>query len=329
MFGVRMKRIFIICGLALLFLNGCTQNSNPVSDSTPYSPSSQESSDIGFGDLGEEASTKSASLPKDDSSGTYYKLETAPAVLDEGAILNYLMPEYDESMVQQVDVDGSKEYSVEVDGVTHTWYIGEGNFHYNNSLAHGGELTEAEALAQSDEFVKHHGFDVAVDPLVDKSESGVYLVQYWLQYEGVPILGDGGIDLPGDDDESFIHAPYIQIYVDGNGIHSVGLYHLLECAKVLEEYQGEEALLSPGKLDAIISMAQKAYKESREMDGEHVYDTEVTRIELLYIPYEEQGKRVLMPAFRVMGLTLIDGEGGEMEAELWVIDAVTGRVIVG
>ncbi len=323
-----MKKTLLLCGLALLFLNGCTKNSNLVSDSTPNSPSSQESSDIGLGDLGEEASTEGASLPKYESADTYYKLETAPAVFDEGAILNYLtylMPEYDESMVQQVDVDWGKEYSVEVDGVTHTWYIGEGNFHYNNSLAHGGELTEAEALAQSDEFVKHHGFDVAVDPLVDKSESGVYLVQYWLQYEGVPILGDGGIDLPGDDDESFIHAPYIQIYVDGNGIHSVGLYHLLECAKVLEEYQGEEALLSPGKLDAIISMAQKAYKESREMDGEHVYDTEVTRIELLYIPYEEQGKRVLMPAFRVMGCL----GGSEIEGELWVIDAVTGRVIVG
>ena len=324
-----MKKTLLLCGLALLFLNGCTKNSNPVSDSTPNSPSSQESSDIGFGDLGEEASTKSASLPKDDSSGTYYKLETAPTVFDEGAILNYLtylMPEYDESMVQQVDKERGKEYSVEVDGVTHTWYIGEGFFEYRNDLAPGGGLTEAEALAQSDEFMKHHGFDVAEDPWIFKYESGVYAVHYWLQYEGVPILGDGGIDLPGDDDASFIDAPYIGIYVDGNGFHNVRLSNLLECTKVLEEYQGEEALLSPGKLDAIISMAQKVWEESGEEEGDDRH-TEVTEIQFLYIPYEEQGKRILMPAFRVMGLSTLDGEGGEMEIELWVIDAVTGRVI--
>lgn len=322
-----MKKTLLLCSLVLLFLNGCTKNSNPVSDSTQNSPSSQESSDIGSGDLGEEASKESASLPKYDSSGTCYKMETAPAVFDEEAILNYLtylIPEYDESMVQQVDVDWGKEYSLEVDGVTHKWDIGEGYFEYWNDLAPGGELTEAEALAQSDEFVKHHGFDVAEDPWIFKYESGGYAVHYWLQYEGVPILGDGGIDLPGDDDESFINAPCIQIWVDGNGFHNVGWSNLLECTKVLEEYQGEEDLLSPGKLDAIISMAQKAEDERWEEDG-YEHHTEVTEIQFLYIPYEEQGKRILMPAFRVMGLS----GGSEIEAELWVIDAVTGRVIVG
>ncbi len=318
-----MKKICLLAALCALFLNGCEQSQRPSSDfSEGIEPDAKEPEQPQF-------QAESSSLPKDESSDTYYKLETAPAVFDEGAILKYLIPGYDESMVQQVDVDGSKEYSVEVDGVTHTWYIGEGNFHYINSLALGGELTEAEALAQSDAFVRHQGFDVAENPSIYDWGDGEYLVEYGLLYEGVPILGEGGIYMKDDDD--FINASYIQIYVNGSGIHSVSLCDLLECAEVLEEYQREEDLLSPSKLDAIISMAQKV-QEERWAEGGDECHIKVTEIQLLYIPYEEKGKRILMPAFRVMGLSLMDGESeesGEVGMELWLIDAVTGRVIVG
>ena len=312
-----MKKILYLLTLTLLFLNGCAQSGNSSSVS-------QESEEQGAEDVNQpESQADNISLPEYDCSGDYYKLAITPAALDETNLLNYLIPDFDEGMVQQSDSAESMEYSVEMDGVMHTWLPGENTFLYFNDSVSSGSMTEEEAVSYGSGFVEHFGFDVAENPLI-QLRGDEYEISYGFQYEGVPLLNDGGIDLMNGEEDGMAYCPSIQISVNENGIRSVFLAHLFDGSGVLEEYQGVEDFLDSERLNTIIKTALNVQAKQWKEAG-FDYEYEVKEINVLYIPYEENGRQVVLPAFQVNGIIKADGVAGE--GELLLLDAVSGRMV--
>lgn len=308
-----MKKIILLLAACIFMITGCQKNGN--SDSTENTA----------GDSRESGYPSSQSSP---SSPTYYKLEVTPTVYDVDSVLNYLMPGYDKSRVQKEGDD----YSIEIDGIKHNWRFGKNYFtYYSKDSTPEGALTEEEALAYSDDFVEQFGYDVAENPEIWKNEDGNYIIRYTFQYEGVPILGnDGGIDLKnGDEEDGFAHGEFVEISVNGNGIRNLSLDHLYDPAAVLEEYRQEE-FISRDQLDSIIKAAMNSVRQSMtewsKREGKE-FDTRIEEIELIYIPWQEKGKWVLLPAFSVRWVPLMDGvAGGAGEPDPMLIDAVSGYV---
>lgn len=321
-----MKKLLALFTIFLLFLSGCKQSGNLSSDLTENSPSSWEAFRSEAEDSGQsEVPTESIPLPEYDSSSTYYKLEVAPASYDTDAILRYLIPEFDEDMVQQTDNVEGTDYSIEADGVTHTWVFGKEVFYYYNDLALGEGLTEEEALIKGQDFIEHCGFAVAEHPTVRREEDGSYAIEYLAQYEGVPVLGDA-IDLGNGDEDGMAQGPYIKVEVNENGITNVYLSNLVTMQGTLEEYQGEEDFVDPDRLARFISTAFQIQEEQLEENSDMDYRYDVTEIKLVYYPYEEQGKRILLPGFQVNGILWENGNA-LWDGSLMLLDAVSGRKV--
>ena len=321
-----MKKLLALFTIFFLFLSGCEQNSNSSSDFRENGSSPAGTPEMGTGDGGlSESLIESISLPEYDCSGTYYKLEVVPASYDTDAILKHLIPGFDEGMVQQTDNMEGTDYSIEADGVTHTWYFGEDSFHYHNDLAFGEELTEEEALAKGQDLIAYSGFDVAEHPQIRKETDGSYAIEFFFQHEGIPINRDS-INLWNNEEDGMAQGPYIEVWVNGNGITSVLLSHLVDIQGVLEEYQGEEDFVSPSRLTGTISIALQIWEEQLEEKSDSDYRYNLTEIKLVYIPYEEQGRQIFLPAFQVNGITW-ENETVLWEGELLMIDAVSGRKV--
>ncbi len=318
-----MKKLLVLFPIFFLFLSGCQRSGNLSSGFTENNPFSQEASGSESADSGQgEEQTKSIPLPEYDYSGTYYKLEVAPASYDTDAILRYLIPGFDQGTVQQTDNVEGTNYSIEIDGVTHTWVFGKEIFRYHNDLAFGEGLTEEEALAKGQDFIENNGFEVAEHPLIRKEGNGRYAINYFFQYEGISVLGDA-IDLKNGEEDGMARGPYIEVWVNGNGITNMYLHHLVDVQGVLEEYQAEEDLVSPSRLTATIETALQIQEEQLEKNSDMDYRYDATEIKLVYYPYEERGKQILLPAFQVNGIVW-ENENTLWDGELMLLDAVSG-----
>lgn len=306
-----MKKILLLLAACAFLVTGCQKGGNKES---------------GTGDTGKSdfrTFQDGGSLPDYDCSETYYKLEVTSTVYDVEPILNYLIPGFDKSRVQQKGDD----YSIEIDGIKHYWSIGKKYFTYSKDSPPEGALAEKEALAYSDDFVKQVGFELAENPDIWKIENGNYTIRYTFEYEGVPILGNSSIDLKnGDEEDGFAHGEFVEISVNRNGIQGVYLSHLYDPAAILEEYRQEE-LISRDQLDSIINVAMNSVRQSMtewsKREGKE-FGTRIEEIELIYIPWQEKEKWVFLPAFSVRWVPLMDGVAGEPEPML--IDAVSGYV---
>lgn len=303
---MRRRIVFGFCLMMLCFFTftGCPKGGN---------------SDLGkntAGSRGEsEFPTSQADdkfLPDYECSGMYYKLEITPTVYDVDAILGYLMPEFDKSRARQ---DKRGYYSIEIDNITHTWRLPANEFLYSREDHDFSRmLTEKEARGYSDDFIKHFGYQVAENSKLVEGEDRPCGVYYYFEYEGVPILEEG---------------EFIYIYMDGSGILSVWLSNLYDVTAVLEEYPAEE-LISSSQLEDIIKDTRDGWFKHREPG--HEYSYRVKEIELIYIPVQEKEKWVLLPAFRVKTVDLIDGEVDLMDIDgeavelpyINIFDAVSG-----
>ena len=321
-----MKKILLWMLMSVLIFTGCQKSGKPdYAETTVGSGGGSEgptSKTLETTETSQSSQDTDHALPDYVCSGRYYKLEVTPTIYDTETILKYLIPGFDKSRVQQ---DG-KKYSIEIGHLKHIWILGEDNFLYFNDSAMGRMLTEKEALADSNDLVKQIGFEAAENPGIRKEEDGSYTIQYSFQYEGVPILGNGSIDLKNGDENGFAYGEYIEVSVNGNGIREVYLNHLYDLAAVLGEYQAEE-LISRNELSSIINFAMDLHRrdmmEWAKREGRE-FSLRVEEIELIYIPWQEKGKWVLLPAFSVRWVPRIDGVAYEPEPML--IDAVSGYV---
>ena len=259
------------------------------------------------------------SLPDYVCSGTYYKLEITPAVYDADAIMDYLMPEIDRSRAQKEKRGG---YSVEADNVKHTWGTfawdsGFYNFSYLRDADLSRTLTEQEALACSDAFIKHMGYQVAGNPAFEQREDAPCSAYYYFEYEGVPILGDISYNMGKNE---FAYGEYIEVTMDGSGIMRVFLSHLYDVGAVLAEYPAEE-LIGRDQLENIVNPELKTRTRIRH----HKSGFRVDEIKLVYLPWQEGRTWVLRPAFCVRYTSLQDGKVTS-ESGIMLVDAVSGDV---
>ena len=136
------------------------------------------------------------------------------------------------------------------------------------------------------------------------------------------MLGDA-IDLKNGEEDGMARGPYIEVWVNGNGITNMYLHHLVDVQGVLEEYQAEEDLVSPSRLTATIETALQIQEEQLEKNSDMDYRYDATEIKLVYYPYEERGKQILLPAFQVNGIVW-ENENTLWDGELMLLDAVSG-----
>lgn len=316
-----MKKVLLLFAVCVFLATGCQTNGKPDAEDTGQSDF-----------LTFQAADKS--LPDYELSGPYYKMEMIPAVYDVEFILDCLMPEYDKSRVQR---DG-EEYSIEIDGIKHIWYLYKSGsdcqgFRYYNKSSQKRALTREEALACSDAFIKQAGFQVAEHAGILEQEHGdwedttFYDIIYTFQYEGVPIFGKGTINLKNGDENGFTYGKYIGISVNESGIWSVDLVNLFNPGAVLEEYQPED-LISKNQLENVVDLAQTTFYQDFPDSERRSYRVE--SVELIYIPWLEKGKWVLLPAFSVKYITRYVNDKGEIEEsedlKPMLIDAVSGYV---
>lgn len=317
-----MKKVLLLLTACVFLATGCQIGSRP------------DAGGESAGDTGQSGFPSSQavdkSLPDYDLFGLYYKMEMTPAVYDVDSILNCLIPGYDKSRVQREGED----YSIELDGIKHTWYLGKKGFGYSNDSSQKRALTEKEALAYSDAFIKQAGFQVAEHPTILGQEHGMwenkayYEITYEFQYKDVPILGESYIDLKnGDDENSFASGEFITISVNESGIWSVRLTNLFNPGAVLEEYQPED-FISKNQLESIIDLARTSFYQELPNGERRSYRVE--SVELIYIPWLEKGNWVLLPAFSVNCISLYINDKGEIEESKqlnpMLIDAVSGYV---
>lgn len=331
----KMKKILLLLVTCALLFVGCQKNGNSDSE---YSP--RDTGVSGFlNSQSSEASEASQEPPRDNHSlpdynfsGTYYKLEVTPAVYDEDALLDYLIPGVDKSRAQKDN--RNNYYSIEIDDIKHSWIYENNVFSYiKDDHTPDPAMTGEQALATADAFVKQSGFQVADNPEISKLEDGNYSVTYTFQYEGLPILGNDSINLKnGDEENDSAWGECIKITVSGKGIFSVFLSHLCDVTAVMEEYP-QEKLLGKEQLESVIYLAMTSFYQDLPQDVE--YDYRLEDIELLYIPWQENGKWVLIPAFRISSVGLENGEvvyteqyDGTMGVtkHIMIVDAVTGYV---
>lgn len=327
---IRRRIVFGMCliVLCLFTFTGCQKSGN--SDQGENTAGDNRESEFPTSQSSQSSQSEDKSLPDYACSGTYYKLEMTPTVYDVDAILEYLMPGTDRSRARQ---DERGYYSIEIDNITHTWYLSAADSEHNNFFYYGEDFdfsrmpTEQEARACSDDFIKHFGYQVAENSEFVEREDGPCSVYYRLEYEGVRILGKDSYSI----NKEPVHGEYIDITMGGNGILSLSLSNLYDVTAVLEEYPAEE-LISSSQLDDIINLAMNALFQ--DLDPKHEYSYQVKEIELIYIPVQEKEKWVLLPAFRVSCVQLTDGEvdlmdiDGEAVEVPWIkiIDAVSGYV---
>ena len=60
-----------------------------------------------------------------------------------------------------------------------------------------------------------------------------------------------------------------------------------------------------------------------EKNSDMDYRYDATEIKLVYYPYEERGKQILLPAFQVNGIVW-ENENTLWDGELMLLDAVSG-----
>ncbi len=327
---IRRRIVFGMCLITLCFFTftGCQKSGN--SDQEENTAGDNRESEFLTLQPSQTSQSEDKSLPDYACSGTYYKLEMTPAVYDADAILEYLMPGIDRSRAQQ---DERGYYSIEIDNITHTWSLPAADSEYNTfsysreDLDFSRMLTEQEARACSDDFIKHFGYQVAENSEFVERENGPCSVYYRLEYEGVLILGNESYTI----NQEPVHGEYIDVMMDGSGILSVRMINLYNVTAVLEEYPAEE-LISSSQLDDIINLAMNA--SFQILDPKHEYSYRVKDIELIYIPAQEKEKWVLLPAFHVSYVQLTDGEVDLMDIDgeavetpgIKIIDAVSGYV---
>ena len=305
-----MKQILLWMMLAVLILTGCQGgNSDPAenpaeSGGGSKTPISQTS---GTDETSQSPQEADHALPDYVCSGTYYKLEIVPVVYDVDAVMDYLLPGIDRSRAQ---LNGRGEYAIENNNITYTWGsftldTGFQNFSYfRDDVDLSRVMTEQEARGCSDAFVRHMGYPVAENSEF-KEHDGLCSVYYRFEYEGVPILGNESYTMPNNEP---VHGEYVYVTMDARGILSVWLMEFYDVTAVLEEYPAEE-LISRSQLEEVINLAMTASAQfSHDFDPSHEYDFRVKKIELIYIPAQENETWVLIPAFRATIADLVDGE---------------------
>lgn len=337
-----MKKKLLWMMLFCLMFTGCQKSGNPDpteitagndrESESPTSASTETSEPTDPTETPESPQDADQSLPDYACSGTYYKLEIKPAVYDVDAIMKYLMPGIDRSRAQR---DERGAYSIEIDNITHVWgsYTGEigfNNFDYHKNIPDLSRIpTEQEARTYSDDLIQYLNYQVAENPELIQRENGPSSVCYYFEYEGVPILGNSNYTMGNGE---IARGEYILVSMDGGGICHVNLSGLYDVTAVLEEYPAEE-LISSSQLDDIINFAINAIFQQFG-DPRHEYGFRVKEINLIYIPAQEKEKWMLLPAFCVRYVKLVDGEVEQMDMDgevvtiesKMLIDAVSGYV---
>ena len=105
-----------------------------------------------------------SSVGKEDN---YYKISVSDAELDYREIISGLTGS---------SWDGSSEGSVDIDGIQHSWMIGDKTFTYRNNRENG-TVNEADARKTADDCVKSLNLDVELNtaPSCTKEQ---YLIQH-------------------------------------------------------------------------------------------------------------------------------------------------------
>ena len=243
-----------------------------------------------------------SSVGKEDN---YYKISVSDAELDYREIISGLTGS---------SWDGSSEGSVDIDGIQHSWMIGDKTFTYRNNRENG-TVNEADARKTADDCVKSLNLDVELNtaPSCTKDEDGNYTITYTLAYEGIPIMGNKNVYLPSGS-ETPVHGAYIEITAGESGIRYLFISNLIKAGEILETYP-EGKMLS----ETDILKYAEAYYQQFEDDSSKV-NIRIDTSSLIYMPYRENTKKTLIPVFDIK---VSREENGSQEL---LMDSTTGYI---
>lgn len=312
-FNVKGNKIFrvlpVILALSLLAC-GCA-----VGTDTPENE--LQKNDAAISTISGETETDKEQQVSVEAGKTFYKLQVQDASLDENSVLTAWIPSFDAGQVSAATNSEGNTKQITLDGITWCWTV-NGNFFdgYTDTLD-TSTIDEETAGQLGAQFVKSLGFEVSSVPSVSKDELGRIILEYSFQYEGVNILGNKILYI-GQTDETGTRGTYISLTIDDSGVCGVCISNLMQITSSVTTYRKDADFIGD---EQAMTLAESYYGQL--LGEEDAYSALGGRTEsnIIYMPYLENGKTMLIPVYEVSALNT-DGE----LVFCAVLDALTGYV---
>ena len=242
--------------------------------------------------------------------GSYEKVAIEKQKLNAEEITELLVGQPPEN-VKEKEEDGLTEYTMSIDHVKHSWSGTETSYFYNNNKKNGvnDTIEQEEAQKIADQFIekveKKYQITYSAPQIISEDQTQ-YELAYIQQYKGTNFLGMQNLALEDSDDD--VSGSYINITVGKSGITAVGICAIYQFHDTLETYSDASKYLTEEKLGELV---KDYYKEFANLGSKGEI---IKKIEVIYLPYPEKGKDVLLPVYQ---LTVID-EGEDCPAYMWI-----------
>lgn len=246
--------------------------------------------------------------------GSYEKVAIEKQKLNAEEITELLVGQPPENVKEKEEEDGLTEYTMNIDHVKHSWSGTETSYYYNNNKKNGvnDTIEQEEAQKIADQFIEKLAQKYQItyaEPQIVAADQTQYDLVYIQQYKGTNFLGMQNLSLEGSgDDDAPVSGSYIYITVGKSGITAVDIDSIYQFHDTLETYSDASKYLTEEKLAELV---KDYYKEFADLGSE---GTRIKKIEVIYLPYPEREKEVLLPVYQ---LTVVD-EGEDCPMYMWI-----------
>ena len=312
-FNLKRNKIFrvlpVILALSLLAC-GCGAN-------TDKAENEPQKNDAVVSIVPDTAQTNEDQQVSVKSGESFYKLQVQEAVLDESAVLAAWIPSFDAGQVSSTTTSEGNAKQTTLSGITYCWTMNGNSFDGYTDALNTSTVGEETARQLGGQFVKALGFEVSSTPSVSKDELGRIILEYSFQYEGVDILGNKILYI-GQTDEAGTHGTYIALTIDDSGICGVCISNLMQISSSVTTYQKAADFIGD---EQAMALAESYYDQLMGKEGAYSALGGRTELNIIYMPYLENGKNMLIPVYEV---SVLNTDGDPMFCA--VLDALTGYV---